>query len=438
MRARGTLLALICLLANVIATARASAVGERGAQSRNIVVDMSRYQAEFPRQISFSLNAHDDAAPINSVKLLYSVADQDQPALNLRPANFKAGRSVSAEYRWNLAQSYLPPGVEVSFSWEIRDEQGGVLQTEPQRFLLLDPRFQWKRLQGANITVYWYRGDEAFGRAVLDTAVQSLASFRNQVGATLQKPVRILVYGSQKDFQGILPPNSKEWIGGQAMADFNLILVPIEPGQGQAAELRRVLPHELSHLLIHQITKNPYSTLPAWLDEGLSVTNENALEPGLARVLKQAIKDKRLMSLRSLAGNFPTDPREAALAYGESHAAVLYVLKTYGRERFYRILTLIREGNYYEDALKEALGADLDKLDSDFQSALYSGSFTVPTSGGAAGAAQPAARAAPSGGLLQNVVLQVIAGVIGTVLVIYLALALVIRVRRRRRAAGGA
>lgn len=405
--------------------------------SPNIVVDVSRHQADFPTAINFSLSAHDDAGPITAVTILFSVADQPQPALNVRQAQFTPGKSIEARWRWDLSQSYIPPGVEVSYFWEIKDEQGGVRDTDPQRFILVDSRFRWRQIQGPNVIVNWYRGDDAFGRQTLDVTVQSLATFRNQIGATLQRPVRLLIYGSQKDFQGILPPHSKEWIGGQTMADFGLIVAPIEPGNGQLAEMRRVLPHELAHLLTHQITRNPYATVPAWLDEGLSAASEQSMEPGLDQVLNQAIKNKRLMSLRSLSGNFPADPREAALAYAESNAAVLYVLKTYGRERFYRILTLIHQGNFYEDAIKQALGVDIDKLSADFQQALLSGSFTITTSAppGGRGQAAPAAQAAPTD-VWHNLALQVVVGVVGGVLAIYLALGVLVKVRRRRRAAG--
>lgn len=437
-RRRLTPLAVVLLLTLITTpvAAAGSTPGPTTVRSNDrIIADVSRYQADFPKEISFALKAHDAEASITDVKLLYSVVDQDQAALNVRTPAFTPDRSVQAQYHWDLAQSYIPPGVEIAFFWELRNESGVTLRTAPQRFLLLDNRFKWKRLQTGNVTAYWYRGDDAFGRAVVGTATQALASFRNRIGATLQRPVRLVIYGSQQDFQGILPPHSKQWIGGQSMSNFNLILLPIEPGNDQAAEMRRVLPHELSHLLTQQLARNPYSTVPTWLGEGLAVTLENGMEPNLVQSLQSAIKARRLISLRSLSGNFPTDSREASLAYAESNALILYILKTYGSDRLYRILLLIREGHAYEDAVKGALGVDVDKLDADFQQALYSGSFAVGTA--APTASTPGAQRRP-GDLLHNVAVQALGALLGAVVLIYLGLGAFVHLRRRRRRAASA
>jgi hypothetical protein len=124
--------------------------------------------------------------------------------------------------------------------------------------------------------------------------------------------------------------------------------------------------HEMSHLVIHQATDNPYRSLPRWLDEGIAVYNENQeeLDDDFRELFEQAVKRDELMSLRTLASPFPADPYQANLAYGESGAVVKFIVDTYGPEAMGELLRIFGEGALDDEALKQALGVDTDGLNN--------------------------------------------------------------------------
>ena len=129
-------------------------------------------------------------------------------------------------------------------------------------------------------------------------------------------------------------------------------------------EIRRILPHELSHLVVYQTTQNPYNRPPVWLDEGLAITNQEAQEPEMATALKNATAAGALIRLRSLQGAFPADPDAAYLAYAESASVVRFLIARYGAAKVGATLTAFRDGVTYDEALRAGIGADTDALDA--------------------------------------------------------------------------
>jgi hypothetical protein len=130
--------------------------------------------------------------------------------------------------------------------------------------------------------------------------------------------------------------------------------------------------HEMSHLVIHQATKNPFGGLPVWLDEGIAVYNENRdnLDEDFRGTFERAVEEDQLMTLRSLSSPFPGDPLEANLAYGQSGAVVKYIVDTYGSEAMAELLAIFAEGALYDEALEQTLGVNTDELDNGFRASL--------------------------------------------------------------------
>ena len=130
------------------------------------------------------------------------------------------------------------------------------------------------------------------------------------------------------------------------------------------------MPHELSHVVVYQATKNPYGGLPTWLDEGLAMVAEGNQSASFTSTSRSAVAGNRLISVWALSSSFPTDARQAELSYAESESVVNFVVKTYGRDGVSRLLAQFREGATYDDALKAALGVDTYALDDAWRASL--------------------------------------------------------------------
>lgn len=253
----------------------------------------------------------------------------------------------------------LPPGSSLSYWWTVRDAAGGELETEPDIAQVNDDRYSWRSLSEGLITLYWYKGDDAFARELMDTAQQTLVRLHSDTGAGLESPAEIYIYARSEDLLGamIFP---QEWTGGVAYTRFSTIAIGIPPdnlGWG-----KRAMTHELTHLVIHQVVFNPYNDLPTWLDEGFAMYAEGSLEPVFVNLLVKAIDEDTLITVRSLASPFSAYAEESILAYAQSYSLVDLLINNYGQSKMLELLGTFQEGSGYDEALLKVYGFDMDGL----------------------------------------------------------------------------
>jgi hypothetical protein len=333
-----------------------------------IQVSASSATTDFPTSITFQVTAADSGADINSLYLLYK-AGTETVTHEAKPT-FSPGRQVKGEYVLDTQVNYIPPGLEISYRWSVGDSQGNTFESDAKTVVYHDQRFQWQQLNQDKVTVFWYDGGQSFGQDVLDTSLRTLDRLAGDIGAKVEDPIKIYVYGNRDDFYGALPPNSSEWIGGESFSDQNLIVADIAADSGASDEIKRVIPHEISHIVVHQATKNPYNGPPLWLDEGLAVHNQEVKGADFDGTVADAARQGQLIPLRALSSNFPTDPTQADLSYAESQSVVEYILKVDGAEKMTALINTFKDGVTYDDALKRSLDTTINQLDQAWRGTL--------------------------------------------------------------------
>ncbi len=334
------------------------------------VLDQSG-ESSFRDHLTFNLSAESTAADIVEVYLVYQVVGQIAASRN--QAEFTPGKTIEAEFELDQTkpENYMPPGTELEYWWRIIDAAGNELETEKQSLLYLDDGHEWQTLENDRLTLYWYEGDESFGQAMFERANQALDTLESDAGITLEKPIKIFVYADYNDLHNAISATSPEWTGGQALPTYGVVMMGVDPNQLEWG--LRATSHELSHLVIHQATDNPYRPyLPRWLDEGIAVYNEDPdeLVEDFRPIFEQAVESDELLTLRSLASPFPADPYQANLAYGQSGAVVKFIIDTYGREAMAELLDIFAEGALDDEALEQALGVNTNGLDNAFRASL--------------------------------------------------------------------
>ena len=226
----------------------------------------TRRPSSFPEGITFTLDA-ETTDPIANLELLYRAPGVETFSVELPP--FEPGRPTSrSSTRSTCARGELPPGIDVQYHWRITEADGDVVETPEQTLSWFDDRYDWTPLSGPNVTVYTYDADPAFQQAILDSAERTIASLAESYGAELEQPVRVWAYADKDDLYGALAPNSEPWIAGAAYPPLHVIMAVLPPGDYD--EVARVVPHEISHQVLHQATENPFNSPPQWLDEGLA------------------------------------------------------------------------------------------------------------------------------------------------------------------------
>jgi hypothetical protein len=336
------------------------------AAQETIRVVESSATTDFPATITFALSAESSGAEIVAVDLLYGATRSE--VLTVVELAVTPATQVRVEHVLDTQVNYLPPGTDITYRWLIRDAAGAEFSSPPQSLFYHDQRFNWSERSERNVTVYWYEGGERFGDELMQTSLRTLDVLRGEIGAELAQPVRIYIYANNSDMRSALQSNEVEWVGGQAWTGLGIILGAIEAGD--SAEVQRIVPHELSHQVLHQATDNPYGGLPVWFDEGLAVYNQETRDAGFDGLVETAAEEGTLIPLESLSSSFPADPDQAYLSYAQSRDVVEFIIASYGEAKVQELVVQFRAATPVEEALQQVLGVSVDELDTQWRATL--------------------------------------------------------------------
>ncbi len=367
------------------------AVRAASAWPGTVQIEQNMATGNFPEAITFNFKAKPgpEAGNFKGLELAYRLQGQvatsvhyfklnlEQSASAATPASPNSGPpataptvsygsdSLKAEYVLDTHQDYFPPGSRLTYYWLLTDLAGTTYQTPSQELVYQDTRYNFRELRAGWLTVRWFQGDDNFGRTALAKAQATIDRLGQLYRVQADRPINLTIYPDARTLFTALPPNTQEWVGGQAIPELGTIVLAVAPGD--LAELNRSIPHEVSHQVIYQTTRNPYNVPPKWLDEGLAVLNQQAVDGFLQSAFETARDNRTLYPLRVLNGSFPADRQKSFLAYGQSVQVVRYIMKKYGEGAIGRILEAFKGGVSYDEAVQAGLGIGLDALDREWK-----------------------------------------------------------------------
>ncbi len=321
----------------------------------------------FPSAFIFNIKA-ESSSDITKIRLHYQVDRMNYAqVISESWLRFTPATTVQTKWIWDTRKASLPPGADIKYWWTIEDTNGNRLETPPSLFHLSDIRYKWQELTTPRLTLFWYEGNQIFARELLATCEEGLDRLARDIGAYPEKPIKVYIYANSQDLQGamIFPT---EWTGGAAYTEYGIVALGIS--QANLNWGKRALVHELAHLVVSQVTFGPYGAImPIWLNEGLAMYAEGDTDPDFEKWLNKAIADKKLISIRSLSSVFSAKTEEAYISYAQSDSIVRFLIQSYGKDRILELLSLLKEGNTYDEALTKAYGFDTEGLDTHWQSA---------------------------------------------------------------------
>jgi hypothetical protein len=352
-----TLVMLTAALGPAIAPSAAGAAANGGS----VTVTGSTAVMDFPLSLNFAARIS-SSSNITDVRLRYKVAEMSFASVTSEAfMKIAPSTSVKAAYTLDMRKvGGLPPGTSLDYWWLVKDAGGAVMESQQQTYQVQDNRYHWQNLSAGKISLFWYEGDTDFSRALMATAQQALVDLARNTGASPDKVIAIYIYNGARDLQGsMIYPN--EWTGGVAFTSYNVVAIGITPGNltwGQGAMV-----HELTHIVTNQVTFNPYSGLPVWLNEGLSMYAEGPLTSQFTDPLTKAQSTGTLISVRSLCSPFSADSAKANLSYAESFSLVDFLVKAYGPSKMQALLGTFQQGSTYDGAFQAVYGFDIDGLE---------------------------------------------------------------------------
>jgi hypothetical protein len=334
------------------------------AQSPNqITVTNSSVEANYPASLTFSCQAQSDVN-LTDVRLEYQVQQISFAVVTAEAdTTISPSLSVRADYTLDMRQyGQIPPETGIDYWWVVKDTAGDIYRSTMYHYTVVDNRHTWSTLTQGKINLLWYGQSQSFGKTIMAEAQSALSTLANDTGATPNRTVNISVYTSTQDY-GASVLGSPEWAGGEELSQYDAVFILVRPG-----ELSLDLPgvrHELTHVIIGQITSNPYNSIPFWLNEGLAVHvqfPQGNLPSQFTNALSDAFANSSLISVRSLCDPFSAYTDKALLSYAESVSIATYLINQYGPVKMQRFLTTFQKGSTYDGALQANYGFDMDGL----------------------------------------------------------------------------
>jgi tetratricopeptide (TPR) repeat protein len=246
----------------------------------------------------------------------------------------------------------------LSLAESTQQETAGFVSTESEHFIIRVPPGK----------------DELLVPIAAEALEQSYAALSSAFGFQLDHKVAVDVLHDAAGLASVstLTKQEIETSGTIALCKFNRLMITSPKALARGYSWLDTLSHELAHLIISEKSHN---NVPIWLHEGLAKFNETrwrgeaglALDPGSESLLADAVKKKALITFEQMHPSMAKLPsqRDTATAFAE----VFTVIEFIERERSIdhpqaipTLLALLGDNRSLDDALRAAVGTDLDGL----------------------------------------------------------------------------
>ena len=335
------------LLIVLISASNVSAAGEE------IQIVTTSEDVAFPGNVNLSVTAEGDI-DIVDVRIFYRTIGNRVWAYAY--PDFVTANRITASL--NLAgeiSTYLPPGTEVEYYYEITDFQGNVVRTKPTVLEYEDTRFDWAETKVGPLTLRYY--DQSNSR--VSAVVKLLASDFSRLLGLLQldqpDDIKGVIYSRRSHTLDAFPQQSRttteqQTFQGFAFPERNLFL-----GLGMD---RGLIVHESAHLLLNQAMGAAALPVPSWLDEGFA----SYMNPSV-KILSGGSLSSRTNSLRAM-NTMTGTPHTIGTFYQKSLSVVAFMIDEFGEDRFQLFIGQLSNGNTVDASLVDVYGFDVDGLDA--------------------------------------------------------------------------
>ncbi len=229
---------------------------------------------------------------------------------------------------------------------------------------------QWSQIKGKHFTIFYPSSEEdAAAQTILRKAEEYYGAVADRVGYaryknfwTWEDRVQVIYFADQAAFAKAMgqPPWAKAFSFTHT-GNFNLRMIVSFKGQDNF--LNTILPHEIGHLVMHDLMGG--GRIPLWFDEGVAQLNEERVDEQYRPVMARLAEMGKVVPFALLDGytlKGQTDAMQVTIFYAESLYIVDFLIKTYGNDAFRELCRLLRDGRTFEEALKVAYYPTLDSM----------------------------------------------------------------------------
>lgn len=272
-----------------------------------------------------------------------------------------------ASYVWNTALDYVTPNTLVTYQWRAFD--GDEVTVSDETTIRYDddrPGLDWQSRRLGEATVHWYGDAEAQAVRFGELTALGVERGEERLGTTLAGPVDVFVYASRDAFFGALGPGAREWTGAAAFSEIRTIFMWNSAEAGSQAYLETAMVHEVTHIVFHDATDNPFHEPARWLNEGIATWSEAGDAGGDRAIVENEASGGGLFAFDAITEQFPIGERGGRLSYAQGTTMVDLIVDTYGPEALARITAAYRDGASDAEALEAGTGITADELYADY------------------------------------------------------------------------
>lgn len=363
----------ICVLV-LLAIGTAIAAPVAAAPRAGIAVLEQAAESHFPDNLTFRLRARSDGGSITSAVLhLQTGWERATRPLPLEP--FTPAAEVEIVGVWNTSGQTIPPFIEISYYWEVSDSSGQTIRTETVTMEYTDVSHDWQRREAEHVIVYWYDRDASFSEALFEAAQDGYDHVVRITGVTTERPIRIVIYTTQRDFCAFYAPNTCEsWIGGQTFGNMG---ITVQWGSNLDWLVYDVVPHEMAHVFYDDMGVSTWC--PTWFNEGIAVYNERHDHSNEMDLVLAAAEAGELRSLPVMTRGGGVSEGEVGLWYAIAYSLVAYIADDYGEDVLGELIRMLGDAVPFDEALAETTGLDMAGLEMGWRGWLGYPLDEVPT-----------------------------------------------------------
>ncbi len=270
-----------------------------------------------------------------------------------------------ARYAWDTASDYMTPNTLLTYRWRAIDGEAVTVSGEASHRYEDDrPGLDWQQAQLGEATVHWYGNAEGQALRFGELTAQGVKRAEALLGTQLAGPVDVFVYETRDEFFGALGPGAREWTGAAAYSELRTIFMWL--GGGSPSYLEVAMLHEVTHIVFHDATDNPYHEPARWLNEGIATWSERGEADDERAIVELEASGGGLFAFEAITEQFPIGERGGRLSYAQGSAMVDLIVERYGEEAVAAIAAAYRDGASDDEALVAGTGIPAEELNGAF------------------------------------------------------------------------
>ncbi len=330
------------------------------AQTQTLFSNISALH-DFGNKIIFTADI-ESAEGVQSIEAIFKPSSSEKSTSVT--AKIEANNQVNAEYDIRSNDNIFP-FTEIQYQFIATLETGEQIESSTETFIYDDNRFTWQSISddSSYFNIYWAEGEFDFGQTSLETAVLSLDNLNTYLDLPEPQDLNIYIYPTTSALQDSLEVTDFTWVAGHADPSLNQIFVSIAPGFDQSLDMKRQIPHEITHIRLYLYLQNNYSNLPSWFNEGTASISQLYSSTEYWQILQAAFQNDQLIPFEELCATFPYETEQASLAYAQSDSFIRHIFTTYGKIGLQSLLDAYKQGHSCENGVQTSLGLSLQELE---------------------------------------------------------------------------